>query len=113
MRSYRFALGDLIVVVRERQVDATRVQVHMRAEHRRADRGALDMPACSGTGRALRNTAPKSRSTGERYIGNHRKQRSLAPSWLAPQVGASSIQRPGRTGPPRAPRRRPPRVILA
>jgi hypothetical protein len=36
------------------------------------------------TGRALRNLAPNSRSTGERYIGDHRKHRCLAQKWPAP-----------------------------
>ena len=38
----------------------------------------------AGTGRTLRNLAPKSRSVAERYIENHRKHRSLARNWPAP-----------------------------
>ena len=40
--------------------------------------------AAAGIGLALRNLAPKSRSIGERYLGNHRKYRCLAPNWPAP-----------------------------
>jgi hypothetical protein len=40
--------------------------------------------AAAGTGLAVRNLAPKSRSVGECYIGNHRKCRCLARDWLAP-----------------------------
>ena len=38
----------------------------------------------AGIGLALRNPAPKSRSMGKRYIGNHRKYPFLTPDWLAP-----------------------------
>jgi hypothetical protein len=39
----------------------------------------------AGIGLALSNLAPKTRSIRERYIGNHRKCRSLARDWPAPQ----------------------------
>ena len=38
----------------------------------------------AGIGRALRNLAPKSRSIGKRYTGNHRKYRFLTPDRSAP-----------------------------
>ena len=41
------------------------------------------LPA-AGTGPALRNAAPKSRSIGERYMEHRLKCQCLAPNWLAP-----------------------------
>jgi hypothetical protein len=47
------------------------------------DRPEDEEPAAA-IGLALINLTPKSRSIGERYIGNHRKYRSLARNWPAP-----------------------------
>jgi hypothetical protein len=52
----------------------------------------------AGTGRALRNTAPKSRSVGERDTVNHRKHRSLARAWPAPYRWAEPYPEPYTAG---------------